>query len=109
MQRLHEKPADLHPVMDDLTHSFLGKIIQKAKWLLLLDCALQHALPPELASFCHVMNVNKGVLIIGVSSAAIATRLQFMASGILYTLQQNTAFRGIKEIHCKICAKNIKY
>ena len=72
MQSLHEKQDDLHPVMDGFTHSSLGKIIQKAKWLLALNRHLQTILPESFAPDCHVMNVDQSVLILGVSNAAIA-------------------------------------
>lgn len=107
MQRLQEKQDDLHPVMEGFAHSSLGKIIQKAKWLLTLNRTMQAILPAEFASYCHVMNVNQGVLILGVSSAAIATRIQFMSSQLTYTLQKQNEFRGIIGIQCKVCAKHV--
>lgn len=109
MHRLHENSDDLHPVMDELTHSSLGKIIQKAKWLLALDRALQTILPPGFSAHVHVMNLNQHTLILGVRSAAISTRIQFMAADLILELRKTTEFQIVREIQCKVCAKHIAY
>lgn len=109
MQSLHEKENDLHPVMEGFTRSSLGKIIQKAKWLLALDRALQTLLPPEFATYCHVMNVNQATLVLGVSSAAIAMRIRFVSSDLIQTLQKEPEWQMIREIQCKVCARTIRY
>ena len=109
MQRLHEKPEDLHPVLEGFSHSSLGKVIQKAKKLLALDRYVQTILPAEFASFCHVMNVNQGTLVLGVSSAAIATRIRFMSSDLVREIQKKIEWQMIREIQCKVCARNIRY
>jgi hypothetical protein len=109
MQSLPEKQEDLHPVMDDLTHSSLGKIIQKAKWLLALDRYVQTILPASLASYCHVMNVDQSILILGVSNAAMATRIRFMFAELIEKLHEKKEFSHIQTIHCRVCAKTVRY
>lgn len=106
MQRLHEKPDELHPIIDDLSRSSLGKIIQKAKWLLALDRYLQTILPAEFVPHCHVMNLNNGVLILSVNNAATSMRIRFMSSDLVRTLQKKSEFHNVREIQCKICIKN---
>jgi hypothetical protein len=109
MQRLHENSDDLHPVMDELTHSSLGKIIQKAKWLLAMDRALQTILPPGFSAHVHVMNLNQQTLVLGVRSSAVATRIQFMAADLIQSLQKTDMFQIVREIQCKVCAKHVSY
>jgi hypothetical protein len=102
MQTIHEKPDDLHPVMNTFGDSALGKIIQKANYLLALDRAMQTILPSEFVNHCHVMNINQSVVILGVNSAAIATRIQLMSSDIISALQNIREFQGLLRIHCKV-------
>ncbi len=109
MQNTLQKPPDLNPVMDELTHSSLGKIIQKAKWLLALDRYFQTILPASFASYCHVMNVDQSILIVGVSNAAIATRIRFMFAELIEKLHEKKEFAHIQTIHCRVCAKTVRY
>src|SRR3990167_2584908 len=106
MQNTLEKKDEFHPILEGYTHSSLGRVIEKAKKLLALDRHLQTILPTELAAFCHVMNVNQGILILGVSSAAIAMRIRFMSSDLVRALQKNAEWQMIREIQCKVCAKS---
>jgi hypothetical protein len=109
MERLQEKQADLHPVMEELTHSSLGKIIQKAKWLLTIDRAMRTILPAGFSAHVHVMNLNQRTLVLGVRSSAVATRIQFMASDLIAQLHTRTEFQIVREIQCKVCAKHVEY
>lgn len=102
-------PDDLNPVIDELSHSSLGKIIQKAKGLLALDRHIKTILPPTFASFCHVMNVEQSNLILGISNAAVATRIRFMMDDLIRELQQKKEFAHIRAIHCRVCAKTVRY
>ena len=101
MQTIHEKHNDLHPVMDTFGHSPLGKIIQKAKYLLKLDQVMQTLLPPEFVNHVQVMNIKQGVVILGVDSAAISTRIQLMSADILSALQKKPGFKNVAGIQCK--------
>lgn len=108
MQNTPQIP-DLNPVMEELTHSSLGKIIQKAKYLLALDRYFQTILPASFASYCHVMNIDQSILILGVSNAAIATRIRFMSAELIEQLHKKKEFTRIQTIHCKVCAHSITY
>lgn len=99
---------DPRPAMDCAGPSLLGKIIQKAQWLLALDRVFQTVVPAEFASYCHVMNVNQGVLILGVSSAAVATRIRLMASQLLHTVQHHPEFRGVQGLECRVCVNVLR-
>lgn len=109
MQNTLQKQNDLNPMMEDLAHSSLGKIIQKAKWLLALDRHFQTILPESFAPYCHVMNVDQSILIVGVSNAAIATRIRFMSMDLIQELHKKSEFARIQTIHCRVCAKTIRY
>lgn len=109
MQTIHEKPDDLHPVIETVQHTTLGKIIRKAKWLLALDQCMQTILPAEFAADCHVMNVNQFVLILGVSNAAVAMRIRLMTSELIEKLHQRAEFSAITLIQCKVCVTPLKY
>lgn len=102
MQTIHEKQDDLHPVMETFGRSSLGKIIQKAKYLLALDHAMQTILPPEFANHCRVMNINQAILILGVDNAAIATRIQMLSADIIQKLRNNAEFKMVLGIQCKV-------
>ena len=101
MQSLPEKPDELYPVMECFQHSSLGKIIQKAKWLLALDRCVQTLLPEALAKACRVMNVQQSTLILGVNSAALATRIRLDSETLLHELHK-TEFSMIKSIECRV-------
>jgi len=102
MKNTTKKQDGLQPMIEELGHSSLGKIIQKAKWLLALDRFVQTILPVEFAKQCRVMNVDKGVLILGVNSAAIAMRIRFMASDLIKILNKNSEFKLICDVQCKV-------
>src|SRR5690606_12579681 len=63
---------DIPKAMDACEGSPLHYIIKKAQFLSALDHYTQTILPDTLKSFCQVMNVQNGVLILGVSNAAAA-------------------------------------
>ena len=109
MQNTFQKQTDLNPVMEELAHSALGKIIQKARWLMTINRALQNILPAAFAPYCHVMNVDQSILILGVSNAAIATRIKFISADLIRELHKQTEFVRIQTIHCKVCAKSVRY
>lgn len=109
MYHTPQKNDDLNPVMEELTHSALGKIIQKARWLMAIDRELQNILPAAFAPYCHVMNVDQSILILGVNNAAIATRIKFISADLIRELHKQTEFVRIQIIHCKVCANTIKY
>ena len=109
MQSLPENQEDLHPVMEELTQTSLGKIIQKAKRLLALHRCFQTILPASFAPYCHVMNVDQSILILGVSNAAIATRIRFMSAELIEKLHEKKEFLYIQVIHCRICTQTVKY
>lgn len=106
MQTLYR---EIPTAVDACTGTSLNKIIQKARFLLALDHYTQTILPDTLKSYCHVMNVQNGVLILGVSSAAIATRLQFMSNELLRDIQNNPQFVRVRDIKYTVCAKAVRY
>lgn len=111
MQTLYrnEKPDDLQPVMDCFQGTPLQKIVLKAKFLLALDQALQPILPESFRYACHVMNVHQGVVILGVSNASIATRIQFLSANLLQELRKKREYAQLTGIQCKVCAKTVRY
>ncbi|OGT33319.1 MAG: hypothetical protein A3C44_03780 [Gammaproteobacteria bacterium RIFCSPHIGHO2_02_FULL_39_13] len=108
MKHTPEQQDDVRPVMDHLTQSSLGKIIQKAKWLLTLDRVFKTILPETFLPYCHVMNVDQSILIVGVTNAAIATRIRFMSGDFIRELQKQKEFAHIQTIHCRVCAEGVR-
>ena len=102
MQTIHEKPDDLHPVMETFGRSSLGKIIAKAKHLLALDRAMQTILPPEFVNYCRVINTQQFTLILEVNNASMAMRIQMMTDQLLSELQKKPEFLEIRALRCKI-------
>ena len=109
MRYLPKQPNDLKPALENLSCSSLNKIIQKAKQLLALDRYFQTILPDAFRSYCHVMNMDQSILTLGVSNAAIATRIRFMSGELIDKLQTKKEFSHIQHIHCKVCAKSISF
>lgn len=107
MHRLPEKQDDLHPVMDSFTSSPLGKIIQKAKWLLAIDRHLKTILPEAFRAHCQVMNVHQHELIVGVDNAAVATRIRLMSNDFILELQKQKECAHIRTIACRVCAAKL--
>lgn len=87
----------------------LQHIIQKAELLLALDHYTQTILPDTLKTYCHVMNAQNGVLILGVSSAGVAMRLKMQSKEIVQKIQQEKRFAHIRDLKCTVCAKTIRY
>jgi hypothetical protein len=96
-------------VVDACEGTSLNRIIQKAQFLLALDHYTQTILPDTLKSSCHVMNVQNGVLILGVSSAALAMRIKMMANDIMRDVRRDRRFAAICDMKCVVCAKTVRY
>ncbi len=103
MQTIHEKPDDLQPVIDVFQHSTLKHIVKKARFLLALDREVKNLVPSGFGSYCHVMNVNQNTLILGVTNAAIATRIQMVSARIIDALQKKIEFAEVRAMRCKVC------
>lgn len=101
-------PDNLQPVVDVFQHASLRRIVQKAHLLLALDREIQKLVPAGFGPYCHVMNINQQTVILGISNAAIATRIQFTASEIVRQLQNNPAFQFVQKLQCKVCAETVR-
>jgi hypothetical protein len=80
----------------------LAPVVTKAKLLLRLEHVLQNALPDNLASHCQVMNINDGVLIIEVDSAAYAIQVRFSESDLLYAIQEHARIQSISRLDFRV-------
>jgi len=109
MQTIHEKSDDLQPVGTVFENTSLQRIVQKAEFLLALDRHVQTILPESFAPHCQVMNMNEYTLVLGVSSAAIATRIQFLADDLLASLRNESRYSRILNIRCKVVPKIVRY
>jgi len=93
---------DIPKAMDACEGSPLHYIIKKAQFLSALDHYTQTILPDTLKSFCQVMNVQNGVLILGVSNAAAAMRLKMMNSEIVRDIRKDSRFVRICDMKCVV-------
>ncbi|MDP1574244.1 MAG: DciA family protein [Coxiellaceae bacterium] len=100
---------EIPTAVDACIGTSLNKIIQKAHFLLALDHYTQTILPDTLKSYCHVMNVQNGVLILGISSASIAMRIKMMSSNIMRDVRKDRRFAAICDLKCTVCAKTVRY
>lgn len=105
----NQKQDNLQPVVDVFQHSSLQRIVQKARLLLVLDREIQKLLPTGFGSYCHVMNINQNTVILGISNAAIATRVQITAAEMVSKLQKNTMFHFVQKMQCKVCVETIRF
>lgn len=96
---------DLLPIMENPISSTLGKVIQKAKWLLALDAVVQTLLPEQFAPYCKVMNVKQDILVLGISSAAVAMRVRMLSTDLVFELQKAIDDHSIREIQYKVYFK----
>src|SRR3990167_8348494 len=94
----NQKQDTLQPVVDVFQHSSLQRIVQKAHLLLALDREIKKLVPSGFGSYCHVMNINQNTVILWISNAAIATRIQFIAGDIVRVLQNNSTFQFVRKI-----------
>jgi hypothetical protein len=108
MQTIHEKSDNLQPVVSVFKSASLQRIVQKAGFLLALDRHMQTILPESFAPYCQVMNLNEYTLVLGVTSAAIATRIQFLSADLLESLRKESRFSRILNIRCKVVAKIVR-
>src|SRR3990167_8124948 len=108
MQTIHENLDDLQPVRTVFENTSLQKIVQKAGFLLTLDRHVQTILPESFAPHCQVMNINEYTLVLGVSSAAIATRIQFLSADLLESLRKEPRYSRILNIRCKVVPKIVR-
>lgn len=102
-----EKPDNLQPVMEVIDRqsqqaSPLQKIVQKARFLIAADDHLRTLLPREFAMQCKVMNYHEGTLVLQVSSAAIATRLQFQSRDLLEKIRVVKRFERVRMLRFKV-------
>jgi len=102
MQTLYR---DIPTALESCKGTSLSALIQKAQFLLTLDHYTQTILPDTLKSYCRVMNVQNGVLVLGISSAAIATSLKMTTSDLLAQIQREKRFERIKDIKFTIQPK----
>ncbi len=102
MQTIPEIREDLQPVSTVFENASLQRIVQKAGFLLALDRHMQTILPESFAPHCQVMNVNEYTLVLGVTNAAIATRIQFLSDELLGSLRKEPRFSRILNIRCKV-------
>lgn len=102
MHTIPQKPEELQSVKDVFGHADLRKIIQKARFLLELDRFTKTILPESFASHCQVMNLSEYTLVLGVTSAAIATRIQFLSADLLNSIRNEARFSKILNIRCKV-------
>lgn len=108
MQTIPEKLDDLQPVVSVFKNASLQRIVQKAEFLLALDRHMQTILPKSFTPYCQVMNLDEYTLVLGVTSAAIATRIQFLSADLLESLRKEARFSRILNIRCKIVTKLVK-
>ena len=111
MQTLYRSdiPQDAPLAVDACQGTGLQKIILKAKYLLALDGYLKTHLPAEFVDTCHVMNVHINTVILGVNSAAVATRLRYLSDDLVRALQQKETYKHMRAIQFKIGATTIRY
>ena len=100
---------DAQPLMDCAQNSSLRHLIQKAKRLLSIDREIKNLLPEGYEKYCHVMNLNQHTLILGVSNAAVATRIQLLSHQLVLDLHRKNKLTPIQKIQCKVCAETIRY
>lgn len=95
---------DPQPLRGILNGNSLHHIIQKAKLLMALNQIFKEILSPELSSFCQVLNLNQGTLIIESTNGAVATRLRYLHHQILNELKNHKNLPTIESLSIKVKA-----
>ncbi|MBX3705146.1 MAG: DUF721 domain-containing protein [Pseudomonadales bacterium] len=80
----------------------LQKLLKRAGDQRVWTSQLRALLPEPLARDCRVVDVRGNVAIIACGSAGSATRLRFMAPGLLADLTQLGDFRGVTTLSIRV-------
>lgn len=103
MQTRHDTFNSDPKSIDEVLHDrALDGIYRKTARLLRLQHIISNAMPEEYAAHCSVMNLQDGRLVVGVDSAAWATRMRYQTGILLERLREQPDCRDIQSIEFKV-------
>ncbi|MBT5753308.1 MAG: DUF721 domain-containing protein [Rhodospirillaceae bacterium] len=91
-----ETPCDPKPIVELMSGSALGAIIQKAQLLSSIEAQLLTILADDLCDYCTVLNIHQGRLKLVVNSSAVATQIRYQEEDLLNQLRR----QDILSIEC---------
>lgn len=93
---------DPKKIEDVMTQSGINNILKKANHLESLNHHLYNTLSAQLSLHCNVMNIEDGVITIGVDDAAWITQLRFQEIDILHTFRRLPGLQGLRVVKYKV-------
>jgi len=101
------KPAPAQKIDQLLTpnrprFSTLRKLLAEAQAHDAWTSELRVLLPASIAGDCQALSLTDGVLVVGCTNAAVATRLRFITADLLADLRCLSHFSGLRELRIRI-------
>jgi len=85
----------------------LSNVLKTVSELHQLDGIVQKHLSGELSHHYRTANYRHGELVLTTDSNAWATRMRYIAPGLIKSLQKESIFQGVKSISCLVDATPI--
>ena len=70
-------------------NNVLSQLSERTQHLSKLDAVLQHVIPAQFASHCHLANINKHTLVIHTDNANYASLLRFQATSLCKAISEH--------------------
>ena len=102
IDNLQTRDKDPERIDGLMNNPSLHAILQKAKLISHLNMCLTRHIPTHLLTHCQVLNYQDSILIVGVDSAAWATKLRFEEQNLLKSLRTDANIPNILGIKYKI-------
>lgn len=96
------RPRPLAGLLKDQENATLDGLIQRCRRLQQLEQRLAACLDIQSVMHCRVVNVHQGVLLLGVDSAAWATRLRYQLPDLLVCARRQHGLAGLQSIQLSI-------
>lgn len=95
--------SDPKPLSELLQSQTLQSLLRKVQQIAEINRLWQQALSVELQPHCYIMSMTHHTLIVGVDSAAWATRVHYLSTFLLEELQKKLPYLNhVTKIHCRV-------
>ena len=95
-------PALLGKLLHKGSNSSLNRILARAKGLQQLEKRLLQCLDIEAATHCRLLNIEQGECVLGVDSAAWASRLRYQLPNLLECARRLEGLSGLSHIRLSL-------
>lgn len=95
-------PSPLSQLLHKASNSSLNRILARAKGLQQLERRLLQCLDIEAATHCRLLNIEQGECVLGVDSAAWASRLRYQLPNLLECARRLEGLSGLRHIRLSL-------